>query len=126
MAQKLVGMTFLNGCTMTLSFGCDIFYFFIYKFIAVCYYKNIKNKVTIMTLTPEQFNKLSTKEYLEKYATRDEMVEFKDEVLTAVDMVVKKLDDIEHAFVSNLAAHDRFEKRISRIEENLKLEPMFG
>lgn len=78
-----------------------------------------------MTLTPAQFNKLATKDDLKNFATKDEAREFKDEVLTAVDGVVKKLDDIEHAFVSNQAAHDRFEKRITRIEEHLKMKPMF-
>ena len=43
-----------------------------------------------MTLTPEQFNLLATKE---------DVREFKDEILTAADKVMKKLDDIEHAFV---------------------------
>ncbi len=75
-----------------------------------------------MTLTPEQFNKLATKEDLKNYATKDEVREFKDEVLTAVDKVMDKLDDIEHAFVSNLAAHDRFEERIIRLEKALKLQ----
>jgi len=79
-----------------------------------------------MTLTPEQFNKIALKEDLKDFAAKNEIVEFKDEILTAIDKVVDKLDDIEHAFVSNLAAHDRFEKRINRIEERLKLEPMFG
>ena len=79
-----------------------------------------------MTLTPEQFNKLATKEDLknlkERVASRKDM----DNVLAAVDSVVKKLDDIEHVFVSNLAAHDRFEKRIARIEEHLSLNPLFN
>lgn len=76
-----------------------------------------------MTLTPEQFNKLATKEDLKNYATLDDVRKFKDEVLTATDKVIKKLDDIEHAFVSNQAAHDRFERRISRIEKHLDLDP---
>ena len=79
-----------------------------------------------MSLTPEQFNKLATKEALKEFFTKSEMNEKFDKVFTALDGVVKKLDDIEHAFVSNLAAHDRFEKRINRIEESLKLEPMFS
>lgn len=79
-----------------------------------------------MTLSPEQFNKLATKEDLKNFVTRDEANEKFDKVLTAVDGVMKKLDDIEHAFVSNQAAHDRFEKRIERIEEHLELNPMFG
>ncbi|MDD4610580.1 MAG: hypothetical protein PHU73_01295 [Patescibacteria group bacterium] len=76
-----------------------------------------------MTLTPEQFNKLATKEDLKNYATRDETNEKFDQVLTAVDAVMHKLDIIEHAFVSNQAAHDRFEQRISNIEQHLGINP---
>ena len=54
-----------------------------------------------MTLTPEQFNKLATKEDLNNFYPKDEMDNKFDKVLTAVDGVMKKLDDIEHAFVSN-------------------------
>lgn len=121
-----------------------------------------------MTLTPEQFNKLATKEDLKKvdtrldnvntrldsvdtrldnvdtrldklaieqiktreslknFATKDDLNKKSDEILTAVDAVVKKLDVIEHAFVSNLAAHDRFEKRIARIEKHLNLGHLFS
>lgn len=78
-----------------------------------------------MTLTPKQFNLLATKEDLKEFATREEMNGKFNQVLTATDAVMKKLDDIEHAFVSNLAAHDRFEKRITRIENHLDLKPLF-
>ena len=53
----------------------------------LCYHK-------IMTLTPEQFNKLATQEDIkiirEEMATRKDI----DEVLTVADTVVKKLDNI--------------------------------
>lgn len=76
-----------------------------------------------MSLTAEQFNKLATKEDLQDFATKTELTDAKSEILGAVDSVIKKLDNIEHAFVSNLAAHDRFEKRLSRIEKHLQLSP---
>ncbi|PIV51221.1 hypothetical protein CO115_05265 [Candidatus Falkowbacteria bacterium CG_4_9_14_3_um_filter_36_9] len=78
-----------------------------------------------MTLTAAQFNKLATKEDLkslkDEFLTKEEFKESMDHISSTLVIVVKKLDDIEHAFVSNLAAHDRFEKRISRIEKYLKL-----
>lgn len=77
-----------------------------------------------MTLTPEQFNKLATKEDLKDFVTKTELTGAKSEILGAVDSVMKKLDDIEHAFVSNMAAHDRFEKRLTRIEKHLDLSPV--
>jgi len=76
-----------------------------------------------MTLTPEQFNKLATKEDLEKVEDKvDVLAENMSTLLTSVDGLAKKLDDIEHAFVSNQAAHDRFESRLERIEKHLGLK----
>ena len=76
-----------------------------------------------MTLTPEQFNKIATKEDLK--GLREEMVTKKDhnQTMNAIDEVMVKLNNIEHAFVSNLSAHDRFEKRIIRVEKHLELTP---
>ena len=84
-----------------------------------------------MTLTPEQFNKLTTKQDLEDLANdlREEMVTKKEhnEVMNTLDAVMVKLDNIEHAFVSNLAAHDRFEERISRLENYVGInQPKVG
>lgn len=72
-----------------------------------------------MTLTPKQFNLLATKEDLNEL--RQEMITKKEhnEVMNTLDAVMVKLDNIEHAFVSNLAAHDRFEERISRLENHV-------
>lgn len=78
-----------------------------------------------MTLTPEQFNTLATKQ--DTIEIKSEIVEMKEginNILTAVDGLTKKVVDIEHAFVSNMAAHDRFEKRIERIEKHLSLNPL--
>jgi len=75
-----------------------------------------------MPLTPEQFNKLATKEDLKNFVTKDEMQNVRSDILGAVDAVMHKLDDIEHAFVSNQAAHDRFESRLERIEKHLGLK----
>ena len=73
-----------------------------------------------MTLTPEQFNKLATKKDLEGFKNEvQQNVVSKNEFHDVMDTVVKKLDNIEHAFVSNLAAHDRFEERIAKSEERI-------
>ena len=79
-----------------------------------------------MTLTPEQYNKLATKEDLKNFYTKTEMDNKFNQVLSATDAVMHKLDDIEHAFVSNQAAHDRFESRLERIEKHLNLNPLFN
>lgn len=77
-----------------------------------------------MSLTPEQFNKLALKEDLKDFATKDELKLMKNEILLSNDKLMVKLDNIEHAFVSNLAAHDRFEERISRLENYIGLNQL--
>lgn len=61
-----------------------------------------------MTLTPEQFNKLATKEDLRNLEERIASKKDMDNILTAVDAVVKKLGVINlfacAAFVAPLAA----------------------
>jgi len=74
-----------------------------------------------MTLTPEQFNKIALKEDLKDFAKSAEIQQMKNEILASNDKLSKKIDNIEHAFVSNLAAPDRFEKRLTRIENHLEL-----
>ncbi len=76
-----------------------------------------------MALTPEQFNKLATKEELRE--VKNDTAEIKENVqklLTSIDGLSKNVSDIEHAFVSNIAAHDRFEERIIRLEKALKIQ----
>lgn len=78
-----------------------------------------------MTLTSEQFNKLALKEDLKEFAKTADIQQMKSEVLASNDKLMKKMDDIEHAFVSNQAAHDRFEKRLERLENHLNFKPLF-
>jgi len=47
---------------------------------------------------------------------KDEINEKVNEVLTAVDGLAKKVENVETEQASNLAAHDRFEGRISKLE----------
>ena len=80
-----------------------------------------------MTLTPEQFNKLATKEDFNRLEDRIDVLDEKFEgVMEVLDVVVKKLDNIEHSFASNMVAHDRFENRITKIEKHLELKPNPG
>ena len=76
-----------------------------------------------MTLTPEQFNKLATKEDINRVENRVDILDEKfDGMIEVLDTVAKKLDNIEHSFVSNMVAHDRFENRITRVEKHLDLK----
>ena len=47
-----------------------------------------------MTLTPEQFNQLATKDDLKEMVSKEEMGEFKNDMFDSFDKVMKKLDDI--------------------------------
>ena len=78
-----------------------------------------------MTLTPEQFNILATKDDVKK-EVRESEERIKQEihkVLEVLDGFAKKIDTVEIEQTSNIAAHDRFEKRISHVETRLNLKP---
>lgn len=71
-----------------------------------------------MELSPEQFNKLVTK---------DEFYEFKEDMDEKINIMISMLErnstkdkdhDIEH--VSNIAAHDRFQKEIEQIKTQIQ------
>ena len=71
--------------------------------------------------TKEDLNKvlievLVNKEKLEKCATRDDLDKAVDKIITAVDGLAKKTDKVEIEQISNIVAHDRFEKRITKLE----------
>ncbi|MBA3047590.1 hypothetical protein KKC83_02490 [Patescibacteria group bacterium] len=70
-----------------------------------------------MTLTPEQFNLLATKQDLENLVTKDDLDKKIDKVLAAVDGIAKKFETAEIEGLSNQVAHNRFEERISILEK---------
>ena len=70
-----------------------------------------------MSLTPEQFNKLATKEDLKNFATKEDLNEKFDQVLTAVDGLAKTVKDFHTEMAANQGAHDRFEGRIKGLEK---------
>lgn len=70
-----------------------------------------------MSLSIEQFNQLSTrKEHLALEAKVDRIDGNVKSIMDILDCIVKKFDDHNVEHVSNLAAHDRFEKRITKLE----------
>lgn len=74
-----------------------------------------------MTLTPEQFNKITTKE--EFHELKKEMLEVKGDVkkiLTAVDGLAKSVKDFKTEMASNRGAHDRMSDNINDHEIKLK------
>lgn len=77
-----------------------------------------------MTLTPEQFNKLVLKEDLEIFGKKlkeeitQELGGKLDLILDSVDGIAHKHQKFETELISNQAAHDRFETRITQLEKN--------
>ena len=80
-----------------------------------------------MPLTPEQFNKLITKEEHRELEIKVDRIDNNiEKIISATDYLVKKMDIIETELTSNLAAHDRFERRINRIETHLGLKQLIS
>ncbi len=78
-----------------------------------------------MTITPKQFNQLSTKEDLKELEKKlkDELASKKDmnKVLNAVDGIAKQFDTIKTEFKMDKIAHDRMQKDIDNL--SLKTAP---
>ncbi|MFH1522329.1 MAG: hypothetical protein ABIE43_00745 [Patescibacteria group bacterium] len=73
-----------------------------------------------MDLTPEQFNKLVTKDEFNEL--KDDVGEIKGDVkklVTAVDGIAKKFDDHKVEHISNQAAHDRFQEDIDLLKSKV-------
>lgn len=69
----------------------------------------------------EKINKMAdifaTKEDLKQFVTKDEFNGTMNRVITTLDTIVKNFDDHKIEHTSNQAAHDRFEKRITKLEK---------
>ena len=72
-----------------------------------------------MTLTPEQFNLLATKEDLQDLEMRLPTRASIDRLITTVDAMNKKLDSLETENTANTAAHDRFQGKIANHEHRI-------
>ncbi|WP_319526179.1 hypothetical protein [uncultured Desulfosarcina sp.] len=80
-----------------------------------------------MSITPKQFKEIfreTLRDELENFVTKTEFNEKHNDVINAVENVSKKLDTIETELASNQVAHDRFDKRLTRLEAHVGLEPL--
>jgi len=77
-----------------------------------------------MTITPEQFNKIATKEDVKQSIQESEERVRKDisGVLSAVDGVAKEFKDHKTEHTANLAAHDRMQGEINDIKDNIGMK----
>ena len=83
--------------------------------------ENLEKKVDKMLIKLINVEE-SLKEVTQNMVTKKEFEQKTDEMLTAIDGVVKDNDDIKIEQTSNIAVHDRFEKRITRVETHLNLK----
>lgn len=75
-----------------------------------------------MTLTPEQFNKLVTKDEFNELSQKVETLDGKiDLVIGMLEKSAKKESDHEIEHISNIATHDRFQGDIDTIKTQIKL-----
>lgn len=84
-----------------------------------------------MTLSPDQFNKLVTKDEFNElkdavFAMEEKFDKRFDGLFTAIDAIAKQNKDAVAERASNIVAHDRFETRIGRVEKQIELNPIAG
>jgi peptidoglycan hydrolase CwlO-like protein len=81
-----------------------------------------------MTLTPEQFSKLVTKdEHNELKRQVDKIDKNVEKLVTAVDGLAKKFDKFDQELTMIVSAHDRFQGKLDNHEIRIKkLEPVVG
>ena len=72
-----------------------------------------------MSLTPEQFSKIALQKDLEELKGDVKLLSDNvSKILSAVDGITKQYDDYKTEHVANIAAHDRFEVRIKKLEKS--------
>ncbi|MFA6171919.1 MAG: hypothetical protein WCW77_02245 [Patescibacteria group bacterium] len=64
----------------------------------------------------KMFKTFATKEDFKDLPTKDDMFQWKSEILNSVDKLTKSFEDHKEEHDTNLLAHDRFEKRIRKLE----------
>lgn len=83
-----------------------------------------------MPLTPDEFNKLFTKEDGKqlKDELRKGLTEHVDkrinDLIDSIDSLTKKVQVTEEERLSNIRAHERYEARLARLEEAFKLSSL--
>ena len=75
-----------------------------------------------MTLTPEQFNKITTKDQFDEL--KDEIIDIKKNVkkiLNSVDSIVVKHQENDAERTANIGAHDRIEEDIAKTNKRVTI-----
>ena len=75
-----------------------------------------------MSLTPEQFNKITTKDQFDEL--KDEIIDIKKDVkkiLNSVDSIVGTHQEIGAERAANIGAHDRIEEEITKTNKRVTI-----
>jgi len=88
------------------------------------------NEYKTKPLTLETLEKYNDEVFLpkleQKFATKDDLVEWKDEILTSNDKVVGKLDKILTEQVAIKGNYERVTERVEKLEEVVGQPPKKG
>jgi uncharacterized protein (UPF0335 family) len=79
-----------------------------------------------MTISAQQFNKIALKDDIIRLEDQIKEINKKiSQIFDLFDGFGYKTHNFECDFAANQSAHDRFEGRLNRIEDNLELAPLF-
>ena len=81
-----------------------------------------------MSLTPEQFNKLATRQDLneleerleDKFVTKEHFDQKMDALFELIDGIATSHKKFDEELVANIGAHDRIEENIQKIDIRVK------
>lgn len=65
----------------------------------------------------KMFKTFAIKDDIKELPTRDEMLQWKSEIIKSVDSISMKFKDHDDEHTANQSAHDRFEERIGVLEK---------
>ncbi len=78
-----------------------------------------------MTLTPEQFNLLTTKDEFKQLEKKvDKLGDQNGKILDTLDVIVQKLDKHDTENVANTQAHARINRDLLKIKKQARIEEM--
>ena len=67
---------------------------------------------------------INIEESLKNFITKDDFIIFKNEIMTNIDLLAKKVDDFNTEQAVNILAHNRFTSGINRLNRLHKLSPI--
>lgn len=73
-----------------------------------------------MSLTPELFNLLLTKQDAENFVTKEHFDEKMDKLMDSIDSLTKVVENFSQEQTTNIAAHDRIQQDVKGLDLRVK------